>query len=195
MTDIGMKTALLVIDVQASFTVRSYWDPAELPAYLAAQNGLIAGFAERGLPIVRIFHVDPEGAFSEASGLVRPLDGLQEFSPALTLKKHAHSAFAGSSLAAWLTAQGIGRVAISGIRSEQCCETTARDASDRGFAVDYVTPATLTFAMQSPSGRTYSSAEIKDRCELVLANRFAAIHSVESLLAEIDAAAPARRAA
>ncbi|XLM22660.1 isochorismatase family protein, partial [Chromobacterium piscinae] len=32
--------------------------------------------------------------------------------------------------------------AISGIRTEQCCETTARVASDLGYEVDFVSEAT-----------------------------------------------------
>jgi len=93
---------------------------------------------------------------------------------------------AGTSLGGWLTGHGIRRLIVTGIRSEQCCETTARHASDSGFAVDYVTEATLTFPMTHPtSGRTYSAAEIKEKTELVLAGRFARILSVEQLLAEL----------
>jgi nicotinamidase-related amidase len=189
------QTALIVVDVQESFRHRPYYDAADVAAFLAAQNALIAGFASRALPIVRVFHVEDEGAFALASGLVRPLDGLDDFRPALTLHKHAHSAFAGTALASWLTARGIGRIAVSGIRSEQCCETTTRDGSDRGFAVDYVTEATLTFAMTHASGRRYTPAEIKERCELVLADRFATITDVAGALRRADASRATREQA
>lgn len=178
------KTALIVVDVQESFRHRPYYDAADVAAFLAAQNALIAGFAARGLPIVRVFHVEDDGVFALASGYVRPLEGLDDFRAALTIMKHAHSAFAGTALASWLVAQGITRIVVSGIRSEQCCETTTRDGSDRGFAVDYVTEATLTFAMDHPaSGRRFTPAEIKERCELVLAGRFATITDVAGALA------------
>ena len=177
------RSALIVVDVQESFRVRPYYRPDDVPAYLEAQNALIEGFAARGLPIVRVLHVEPEGAFALASGLVRPFEGLVEFDAALTVHKHAHSALAGTPLASWLIANRIERVVVSGIRSEQCCETTTRDASDRGFAVDYVTDATLTFPMRhAGSGREYSSAQIKERCELVLADRFATIVDVPTAL-------------
>jgi len=178
MSESTAKTALLVIDVQESFRHRPYFDGAELPAYFEAQNGLIQGCVRAGVPVVRIFHVDDEGAFSLASGFVRPLDGLVEFAEATRVHKHRHSALAGTDLAAWLTQHGIGRVIVSGIRTEQCCETTTRAASDAGFAVDYVTDATLTFTMRHANGRTYSPAEIRERTELVLAERFATICSV-----------------
>jgi nicotinamidase-related amidase len=82
----------------------------------------------------------------------------------------------------WLVRHGIRSLIIAGIRTEQCCETTTRHASDSGYQVDYVTEATLTFAMTGPDGRTWSSEEIKARTELVLAGRFARISTVESAL-------------
>jgi nicotinamidase-related amidase len=183
MSERSKPTALLVIDVQASFPARPYWRDEDVPTYLAAQNKLIAGAAVAHIPIVRVLHVEPTGAFSLASGLVKPLAGLIDFEAAHTLQKHAHSAFAGTSLAAWLNENGIRRVIVSGIRSEQCCETTTRAASDMGFAVDYVTEATLTFPMTHRNGRVYTSAEIKERTELVLEERFASIVSVDEALA------------
>ena len=97
--------------------------------------------------------------------------------------KSKHSALVGTGLDTWLTQRGIRRLIVSGIRTEQCCETTSRHASDRGWAVDYVTGATLTFAMTHPGGQRFSPAEIKERTELVLAGRFARIATVEEALA------------
>ena len=61
----------------------------------------------------------------------------------------------------------IRRLIVSGIRTEQCCETTTRHASDIGYKVDYVTEATLAFAMTDRRGRVWSPQEIKERTELV----------------------------
>ena len=48
---------------------------------------------------------------------------------------------------------------------------------------DTVTEATLTFPMRSPtSGRIYAASEIKERTELVLADRFASIKTVRECL-------------
>jgi nicotinamidase-related amidase len=178
-------TALLVIDVQNSFTQRPYWDKAELPNYLDAQNRLIQGFITANQPIIRIYHVEPEGPFSHTSGFVQPLTGLAVFRPARTLEKSRHSAFAGTDLAAWLIENNLRDLVISGIRTEQCCETTTRHGSDLGFRITYVPEATLTFAMTHANGRTYTANEIRERTELVLAGRFATIASVNQVLATI----------
>lgn len=179
------KTALLVIDVQQSFLHRPYWDETDLPAFRHHLQTLIAGAEERGVPVVNVLHQDGDGPFSVASGLVKPLDWLTHV-PAATFVKHVHNAIIGSGLKEWLDERGITRLVISGIRTEQCCETTTRVASDLGYEVDFVTDATLTFAMTHPvSGRTYSPAEIREKTELVLSGRFARIASVDDALAAL----------
>ena len=181
-----MKTCLLVIDAQASFLHRPYATDRDMPAYLAAQNALIQGAQAAGIPIVRILHTDgPDEAsnpFSLASGHVRPIDGLAEFQPAATFQKSRHSALVGTDLDVWLTQNGIQRLIVSGIRTEQCCETTTRHASDLGWTVDYVIDATLTYDMQQPDGRPLSAQAIKDRTATVLQDRFARLCSVAQAL-------------
>ena len=185
-----MPSALLVIDVQESFRHRPSFSERDLPAYLAAQNALIAGCVARAVPVVRIFHSDgPEttdNPFSLASGHVRPLQGLSDFDAAATFIKHRHSALVGTGLEVWLTRHGIGHLIVSGIRTEQCCETTTRHASDLGWSVDFVTDATLTFDMVQPDGRPLSAADIQSRTATVLKDRFARICSVAEALEKLS---------
>lgn len=182
-----VNSALIVIDVQESFRHRPYWSTADLDTYLAQQQALMDGCVERGVPVVQVLHVEPEGVFALASGHVRALTELS-IAPDVIIHKHFHSALAGTSLAAWLAARGIGRLIISGIRTEQCCETTTRQASDSGFTVDFVSEATLTFPMtHAGSGRTYTAQDIRQRSELVLAGRFARIATVAEALAALPA--------
>ncbi|MDP2008491.1 MAG: isochorismatase family protein [Rubrivivax sp.] len=181
-----MQTALLLIDVQQSFVRRPYWDEAEVPAFLQACNTLVAGCMTQRVPVLRIFHVDgphvADNPFAPESGLIRPLDGLAPFDAAATFEKHRHSALVGTGLPIWLRQHGTRRLVIAGIRTEQCCETTARHASDEGFEVDYVLDATLTFDMPVPGGGTLSAAQIRERTATVLAGRFATLTTVQSAL-------------
>jgi nicotinamidase-related amidase len=190
-----MKSCLIVIDVQESFRHRPYFDERGLAPYLSAQNALIAGFAAAGAPIVRIFHSDgpavAENPFAVESGYVRPLDGLADFDAAATFTKNRHSALVGTGLDVWLTRNHVDRIVVSGIRTEQCCETTTRHASDMGWQVDYVTDATLTFDMVQPDGKPLSAGDIKMRTATVLEGRFATVCSVEQALARLDGKAAA----
>lgn len=175
-------TALVVIDAQESFRHRPYFREDDLSSYLSRQQLLIDGAAAAGLPIVQILHVEDQGPFSEASGCVRTLEPLR-IEPTATFRKRRHSALVGSGFDVWLTANGVRRLIISGIRTEQCCETTTRHASDLGYKVDFVGEATLTFPMTDAAGSVWSPAEIRARTELVLAGRFARVATVEEALA------------
>ena len=178
-----MQTALLLIDVQQSFAHRPYWQAEHIAPFLQHTHQLLQGCIERGVPVLRIFHTDgPREAnnpFAPESGLIRPLDGLMNFDAAATFEKHRHSALVGTGLMVWLHQHGMRRLIVAGIRTEQCCETTTRHASDEGFEVDFVTDATLTFDMQTPSGSVLSAAQITERTATVLAGRFATLSSAD----------------
>ncbi len=176
--------ALLVIDVQQSFLHAPYWREDDVPVFRANLLKLIDAAAARGWPVVRILHEDGDAHFSAASGLVTPMAWVPQAHD-VVFRKQVHNAFTGTQLEAWLRERGIGRLIVSGIRTEQCCETTTRVASDLGFAVDYVTEATLTFPMvHAGSGTRYDVQDIKQRTELVLDGRFARIRTVDDILAD-----------
>lgn len=183
-----MKSALIAIDVQQSFTRRPYWDEAELPAFLSSLQSLVDRAERAGVPVLQVFHVDEvgaENAFSFESGLIKTLPQLR-IEPTEVFTKSVHSAmFAanahGKSLDYWLRTNGIERLIVTGIRTEQCCETTTRHASDLGYAVTYAMDATLTFPMVSGSGRKLSASDIRERTEMVLEGRFAKVLSAEAV--------------
>jgi nicotinamidase-related amidase len=174
-------TVLLVIDAQESFRHRPYWTSNDAERFIGRLQQLIDGAKAQGIPVVQIFHVEEEGVFSLSSGHVKTITGLS-ITPDAVFYKHSHSALVGSGLDVWLVQNGIRRLIVSGIRTEQCCETTTRHASDIGYYVDYVTEATLTFAMTDRRGRIWNPLEIKEHTELVLEGRFAHIVAVEDAL-------------
>jgi nicotinamidase-related amidase len=185
------QTALLVIDAQESFKHCTYWRQDDVPVFLERMHLLLERAKACRIPIVQIFHVEDSGAFSLASGYVKPLAELS-IRPDAIFHKHRHSALIDSELPYWLIQQRVQRLVVSGIRTEQCCETTARHAADCGYQVEFVTDATLTFEMADRAGRRWSASEVKQRTELVLDGRFANIAKVENSLAGI-AAHPAVR--
>jgi len=184
-----VKTALLVVDVQQSFQQRPYWREDDVRPFLTQVQKLIDKAAASSIPVLQVFHVEeqegPKGPFSSKSGWVKALSALR-ISPTEVFHKEVHSALYGRSangrtLEQWLRDFGIEHVIVTGIRTEQCCETTTRHASDAGFKVTYALDATLTFPMVSKSGRTFTPAELMERTELVLHGRFAEVLRTEAI--------------
>ena len=186
-----MNQALILIDVQESFRRRAYFQEQDLPAFLRNVQLLVNRCESRGIPVVQVFHHDPgddaSNPFTLASGYVRAMPEVAVH-PAAVVHKQVHSAMFGRTadgrtLEAWLRDSGVGEILVTGIRTEQCCETTTRHASDLGFSVRYVTDATLTFPMRTRGGREVTAAEIRERTELVLEGRFAEIVTTAAALA------------
>jgi nicotinamidase-related amidase len=186
-----MNQALIVIDVQESFRQRPYFRAEDVPLFLRNVQSLVDGCQARGIPIVQVFHREPgedaSDPFSQASGFVRAMPELK-LKAAAVFHKHVHSAMFGTAadgttLESWLRARGIDTLLVTGIRTEQCCETTTRHASDLGFGVRYISDATLTFPMHTRSGREVSAAEIRERTEMVLEGRFARVVATADALA------------
>ena len=200
-----MKSALIVIDAQQSFLKRPYWSETDAPRFIERLQMLIDRCVAKQIPVLQVFHVEEEeGAanpFSRRSGHVKTLAGLR-IEPAEVFTKSVHSAmFAanadGQGMDYWLRKRGIGHLIVSGIRTEQCCETTARVASDLGYNVVFVTEATATMPLRHPSvpadapyeevladPRTLPADIVAERVEYVLAGRFATIRTLDELAAE-----------
>ena len=190
------QTALIVIDVQESFRVRPNWRAVNHPDIADRVGRLVQAARSRGDLVVWVLHTEPGtgNAFDPATGHVRLIEGLEPREDEPVLRKTAHNAFTTTNLQQLLTQQGIREVVISGIRTEQCCETTARVASDLGYDVVFVSDATATTPLPhwtTPADatleeiladpRTLSPEVIVERTEYVLAGRFATIRTVDEV--------------
>lgn len=193
----SMKSALIVIDVQESFRQRANWQATSNPAIVDQVNRLVAASRRRDELVVWVLHAEPGtgDVFDPARGFVRLMDGLLALDGEPVLTKTAHNAFTTTDLQRLLTLHGVRHLIICGIRTEQCCETTARLAYDLGFEVTFVTDATATVPIEhrdAPPGRpfaevladprTLSTDEIIERTEYALAGRFATIRTVDEVV-------------
>ena len=202
-----MTRALIVIDVQESFRQHPGWATISNPGIVGQVNRLVDAARASGDLVIWVLHAEPGSGtvFVPASGHVRLFEGLTVRDGEPLITKTSHNAFTTTNLQQILTSRGIGDVVICGIRTEQCCETTARVASDLGFGVTFVTDATATSPIEhwdAPPGRspaeiladsrTLQVEDIVARTEYALAGRFATIRTVADLTGE---AVPAGAAA
>jgi nicotinamidase-related amidase len=188
-----MTRALLVIDVQESFRQGPLWPAISNPAIADDVARLVDGARARGDLVVWVLHTEPGtgNPFDPASGHVRYLAPLQPNADEPQLTKTSHNAFTTTNLQQLLTQRGITDLIVCGIRTEQCCETTARVGSDLGYQVTFVTEATATNPIahrDAPAGRsagqlladprTLPASAVIERTEYALAGRFATIATI-----------------
>lgn len=176
-----MSTALLVIDIQDSFKISpARWATRNNPAFEKNVTKLIDTFRAASSPVIFVLHNDSDPGFRPGDPEVRLMEFLDRRESEPLVTKNTRNAFTSTDLHARLQALGVKKVAVSGISTEQCCETTTRVAADLGYEVDFVTEATLTF----PIGALGTDA-IVERTEAVLRNRFARIVTVDQVAEEM----------
>src|SRR6185295_18593651 len=133
---------------------------------------------------------DSDLEFATDSPYFKLMDFLVRRDDEPLLIKNTRNAFTSTNLQELLREKGIERLVITGIQTEQCCETTTRLAADLGYDVDFVTEATMTFPIANPeTGEELSTDEILRRTEFVLRRRFARITAVDALVEELARAA------
>ncbi len=187
------RAALVVIDVQESFRQRPIWAYASQPDIVGQVDRLVTAARQRGDLVIWVLHAEPGSGdvFDPASGHVRLIDGLAPVDGEPTVVKTSHNAFTTTNLQQLLTMAGIRGIAVCGIRTEQCVETTARVGCDLGYEMTFVTDATVTFptphrdlpatatlAEILADPRTLSADEMTARTEYALAGRFATVRTV-----------------
>jgi nicotinamidase-related amidase len=183
-------SVLLVIDVQDSFKADpTRWSRRNNPKFESNVSSLISAYREAAEPIIFVMHQDSDGGFNPASPYYRLMDFIDVCPEDVVLHKTTRSAFAGTDLERRLILLGARRLVITGIQTEQCCETTTRDGGDLGYEIDFVTEATLTFPIPHwAGGAELSTGAITERTEYALARRFARIRTVEEVVADLAVA-------
>jgi nicotinamidase-related amidase len=191
-----MKRALLVIDVQESFRQQPLWEAISNPGIAADVSRLVDATRAAGDLVIWILHTEPGSgsAFDPASDLIRFIEPLAPADGEPVLTKTSINAFTTTNLQQLLVTHGIGELVICGIRTEQCCETSARIASDLGYRVTFVIDATATHPIRHRDAapdmsiaqlladrRTLPASAVIERTEYALAGRFATIATLADL--------------
>jgi nicotinamidase-related amidase len=147
-----MKPALLVIDVQNEyFSPHGQWVLPEGRKALEAIQQLISAFRAVQLPVIHIAHEEPD----PASPIFRTKTIAVEIIPEITILpgearilKHVPGAFTQTELETLLRNANCDTVVVCGFMTHLCCDTTTRQASERGFAILFASDATATHDLE-----------------------------------------------
>jgi nicotinamidase-related amidase len=177
------STALVVVDVQRAFEDAGYWGRRNNPDCEANVAALLAAWRAAERPVVFVRHDSDEPASP-----LRPGAPGNAFRPELTgepdllVTKQVNSAFhRDPDLAAWLRERELGGIAICGITTNHCCETTARVGGNLGFEVLFVLDATHTFDRAGPDGAGMSADELARATATSLHGEFATVVATADL--------------
>ena len=175
--------ALIVVDLQMGFDDPG-WGRRNNPSCESNIASLIDRWRAESGPIVFVRH---DSALPDSP--LRPGQSGNDFRPEvrgepdLMVAKTVNSAFLGDpDLDDWLTNEGIKSVAITGVQTNYCCETTARMAGNLGYDTLFVLDATHTFDLPAYGGGTISADELARVTASNLDGEFAEIVNTADLL-------------
>lgn len=178
-----MAGALIVVDVQQGFD-DPCWGESSNPGAEGSIERLVREWEDRGWPLVVVRHDSTEPASPLRPD--RPGNALKPFLTGrgdLVVSKNVHSAFHGDpDLHGWLQQRGISEVAVVGITTNHCCETTARVACDLGYDVTFVWDATRTFDRSAPDGTVIPADQLMLITRTNLADEFAHVVDTETFI-------------
>jgi nicotinamidase-related amidase len=181
------RRALIVIDVQKGFSKHDVTGERNNPACEENVEKLIKAFRASSQPIVFVKHNS-----KSPTSVLHPGQEGNDFkdvitgSPDLLVTKSVNSAFYGEpDLYSWLKANEISSVAICGIQTNMCCETTARMAGNLGLDTWFVLDATHTFA-KAANGIKISAEDLAQTTAVNLSGEFAQILSTEEAVSKIS---------
>lgn len=181
------ESVLLVIDAQDSFKMLPRWQHRNNPDFERNVSSLIDAYRRADLPVVFFLHTDPDPFFERDSPHVKLMDFIERRPDELLIVKDTRNCFTSTGLGAYLLSKAVRRIVVTGIQTEQCCETTARVGADLGYAVDFITEATMTFPIPNTDrlGEELGTHAVVERTEYALRKRFARINTIAGLTAEL----------
>lgn len=149
-----MKQALLVIDVQNEYftgLLPVTYPPGSLENILTAMDRAY----ESSVPVAVIRHtsIAPGAAtFRKGTPAWELHDEIRQRPHDILVEKNLPGSFTGTSLQEWIDGQEITTVTIAGYMTQVCCDTTARQAFHRGYAVNFLSDATGTLPVSNDAG-------------------------------------------
>jgi nicotinamidase-related amidase len=147
-----MNTAVLVIDVQQGLC-EGDGAAFDCEGTIARINLVTRKARQAGAPVVLIQHESQSGYLEHGSAAWQLANGLEVQPSDIRVRKTTPDSFLRTELESILRSLGVGRVALCGMHSEFCVDTTARRALALGFPVLLVSDAHTSAGNDAISAR------------------------------------------
>jgi nicotinamidase-related amidase len=149
-----MNQALLVIDVQNEYFTGTL--PVTYPrgSFKNILKAMDRGIASR-IPVAVIQHTNPvpgSPTFRKGTPTWELHDEVKRRQCDIVVEKNFPGSFTGTGLEKWLKDRSITSIAIAGYMTQMCCDTTARQAYDLGYFINFLSDATGTLSITNSAG-------------------------------------------
>ncbi len=160
------------------------------PLVLARLRQLVESARAAHVPVFHVRHEEAPGApvFAPDGPLVETMPDVAPHGLEPVIVKHTPGSFTNTELADALDQFGVRRLVIGGFMTHMCCDTTARQASERGLDVIFLTDGTATRDL-AYGDRIVPYRDVQAATLAAQADGFSTLADVASVRAELDEAA------
>jgi ureidoacrylate peracid hydrolase len=197
---VPQRTALVNVDVQNCFVHGSPLSAPDGLIVLDRINCVAAACRAAGILVIHVSHVlRRDGSNTGVLGEIAPIvqqgiimrgsesaalhKGLVVDPRDILLEKPRFGAFYSTDLELILRSRGIDSIIVTGISTNVCCETTAREATVRDFRVFFLSDGTANSDIGD-----ISAAELKRATCATLGRMFAHVLTVDEMIQKIHGA-------
>ena len=191
-------TALINVDMQRCFVEGTPLASPEGPALVTRINRLSGACRDAGAMVVHTRGwMRPDGSnlgvmgelvppfisglYTEGADSAQLHDALDVAASDIVVNKPRYGAFYATDLELILRSRGIDTVIITGIATNICCETTAREAAQRDFRVLFLSDGTATKEMNG-----VAAADLQRATCASLGMVFAKIATIDDVIAALQ---------
>ena len=195
---VAERTALVNVDMQNCFVHGSPFSPPDALVVMERINRVSAACRGARIPVIHVSHVVradgsnigvlgefapivKTGIINKGSNSAALHNGLVVDPRDILLEKPRFGAFHGTDLELILRSCGIDTIIVTGITTNFCCETTAREANVRDFRVFFLSDGTTTFDIGD-----ISASELQRATCATLGLLFAQVLTVDEMIEKIS---------
>jgi nicotinamidase-related amidase len=187
-----MRPAIVVIDVQNEyFAPHGKWVLPEGEAALANINKLLTAAHNVGVPVFAVLHEESDaagGVFVAGSigAQIHPDLHLLPGDPHIT--KHFPGSFTQTTLEPQLRQGEIDTLVICGYMTQLCCDTTTRQADERGYQVWFTADGTAARSLKR-DGIIISHQQVQETT-LAVMTQFSRVLASEEIISQLQDSGP-----
>lgn len=180
---VGMKKALIIVDVQKAFENKKWGERNNLNAEENISR-ILTLWRQKGWLVIHIQHTsdNPSSVFYPKNEGFAIKEIVKPIGAEIVIEKRVNSCFIGTNLEEFLKVNEISQVVITGLTTPHCVSTTTRMSGNLGFETYLISDATAAFGLNDQNNIYYDAETIHNVSLATINDEFATVLTTDHLI-------------
>ncbi|WP_039044596.1 cysteine hydrolase family protein [Sporosarcina sp. ZBG7A] len=180
---VGMKKALIIVDVQKAFENQKWGERNNLNAEENISR-ILKLWRKKDWLVIHIKHTsdNPNSVFYPKNEGFAIKEIVAPIGEEVVIEKKVNSSFIGTNLEDFLRVNEISQVVITGLTTPHCVSTTTRMSGNLGFETYLISDATAAFGLNDQNNIYYDAETIHNVSLATINDEFATVLTTNQLI-------------